>query len=846
MNDQDADDSSNARTREQLLVPSGYGRGSLYPGNHSEAYRYGYTDGFYEEDATNPVGPKILRAIRRGKWIILAVTVLTTVACGFFVYRVRPTFTASTIVEMAQEPSRSVGRGSESPDPENSVNINTKILMFSSRQLLEDVVTKLDLNDDTDFRNLSQNRPLLEMMDILLHRKRQDDRQTQPTRTHSMLELTDRRPTEQRRDAAGQYIEDPKLDKSVSILEGGLKVDHIQDTKALKISFTHPNQIIAARVANGLAEVFIQRNFEGKIDRFANTSAWLDQSTRELKAKVRQAEQALADYNKDHDIFSAQGSTSLASDKLLRLHEQALRAEMDFRIKQSLYEEVMKGRVADLPEAFSDPRVIEIQRQIDQLSVTASQLGVSYGPENPKVQETQQQINQLKEQIESSRKSLAAKIKSDYQRAESEYSFMKSAVEEAKSQAAQQDQASIQYNILKQDVDTARALYNEFLQKTSQANLEQAQQQNSIEIIRPARIPRQPDGPTKLIILLLGPIAGMLAGIGIAFVREQLDRTIRSSADIDQSVQLPLLGVIPSIAATRIRLLRGSSKKDRKAKQSPETVNGGGGAKATPGNSPRPFEFLPGLSRSSGLTSASGIAGLEQFQPQLHAAAAESYRALRTSILLSNSGSPPKIILFTSGQAGDGKTTTVINAAISFALQGSRVLVIDADLRKTPIENGQEITLGKGLSTYLSGDVEVDGLIQRLGIENLWLLPCGSSPPNPSELLGSEKMKSLLAGLAAKYDYIIIDSSPLSYVTDPVILSVMADAVILVVHSGKTSSDMLRLSHEMLTGVGANILGVVLNNIDIRHHPYKDLGPYAYYCNHEWSNTENRLSDLLN
>ena len=603
------------RGSEDSMTANAYPAISTYQGEYSDWYRYGHGDGYDEDTVPSPIAPILFRSIRRRKWLVLITAVLVTVLVAFFVYRIRPTFTASTMVEIGQESLKSLGP--TQVDPENSVNINTKILMFSARPLLEDVVVKLELNHNQDFLNLSSSRPLSEMVDMVLHRRVQENRPAiSPTRPLALPPLTEPGQADPKRDASGLYIEDPKLDRFVSILEGGLKVDHIQNTQALKISFTHPNPVIAATVANGLAEVFIQRNHQSKIDRFTTTSDWLDRSTQELKAKVQRAEQSLADYNRDHDIYTTQGTNSLTSDKLLRLHQEALRAEMDLQVKRSVYDEVVRGHVGDLPEAFSDPRTIELQKQINQLSVTAAQLSVSYGPDNPHLQEVQQQINKLQEQVGSGRKELAAKIKSDYQRAEADYKFAAAALEQAKSEAAQQDQASIQYNILKQDADTARSLYNEFLQKTNQANLEEAQQQqNNIDIIRPARIPKAPDGPPKSVILLLGPVLGVLAGIGIAFAREQVDRSVKTSEDVARFAQLPMLGAIPSIRAAKTRFLGKGGKKGRKAPRPLGLQAGNGNPDANPESRSSSYRFLPYPSGSSTLSSASEIAVLNQLQP---------------------------------------------------------------------------------------------------------------------------------------------------------------------------------------------------------------------------------------
>jgi capsular exopolysaccharide synthesis family protein len=209
--------------------------------------------------------------------------------------------------------------------------------------------------------------------------------------------------------------------------------------------------------------------------------------------------------------------------------------------------------------------------------------------------------------------------------------------------------------------------------------------------------------------------------------------------------------------------------------------------------------------------------------------AAEAYRVLRTSMLLSAADRPPKTILVTSGQAGEGKTTTAVNTAISLSQLGASVLIIDCDLRKPSTHKLLNVDHERGLSTYLSRDAEITGLIQRLPIGNLSLLPCGPIPPNPAELLSSNKMKNMLALLGERYDHILIDSPPLLSVADSVILSTMVDGVILVVHGGKSTRIAARRARQELASVGAKIFGVVLNNLDIKRDGYN-----YYYSRYEY------------
>ena len=207
-------------------------------------------------------------------------------------------------------------------------------------------------------------------------------------------------------------------------------------------------------------------------------------------------------------------------------------------------------------------------------------------------------------------------------------------------------------------------------------------------------------------------------------------------------------------------------------------------------------------------------------------------------MLLSAAGNPPKTILVTSGQPGEGKTTTAVNTAISLAQLGASVLIIDCDLRKPSAHKAFGVELSRGISTYLSRNIEIDDLIQKLPIPNLSLLPCGPIPPNPAELISSARMKEMLSMLAERYDHIMIDSPPLMNVTDPVILSTMVDGVILVVHGGKSTRDIVRRTRQELTSVGAKIFGVVLNNVDLKHDGYNDDYYDRYYSDYAQEGSE--------
>ena len=310
-------------------------------------------------------------------------------------------------------------------------------------------------------------------------------------------------------------------------------------------------------------------------------------------------------------------------------------------------------------------------------------------------------------------------------------------------------------------------------------------------------MPGAPISPRRGFTIFAALLLSTGIGIGLAFFLEYLDNTIKTVEDVGRYTQLPALSVIPAVAGSMPRKL---TAKGRKA------------IAATAGASERSQQLVT-------------------LDP--HSAAAEAYRVLRTSVLLSAAGQPPKTVLITSGQPGEGKTTTAINTAISLAQLGASVLIIDCDLRRPTTHTVLGVEHLQVLSTYLSQtQVTLDEVIQQLPIENLSLLPCGPIPPNPAELIISDRMKEMLKELSLRYDHIIIDSPPLINVTDPVILSTMVDGVILVVHGGKSTRDIVRRARQELATVGAKIFGVVLNNVDLRREGYDNYYYNRYYSNY--------------
>jgi capsular exopolysaccharide synthesis family protein len=744
---------------------------------------------------------EIWRKVRKRKWLILAVVVVATTIVTVESFRTKSIYVATAKVARNTDNQTAIKVGDTIFQTDDSERIKTDLLLLRTYPLLAKVVLRLKLDENPHFLEAGQRRSVWEAAQAIILRitgtARPEPAPTKP-------------------DSAGKLFEDnlsaeeiERLEPYIATLDGYLTVSQIEETNAIEISFTHTNPAITSMVANEVAQVFLEESNASRSARFSVSASWLDRTTRELKAQMEKAEAELASYSNSNNIFSTDEKQNLVIDKFSDLYGQWIKAETDRKFKQSLYEEVKQGRVAQLPEAFTDARTTQNKTQLGSLQVELTKLTALYGPENPNVVKVQNQIAELERQLAESTKNLEARIKADYERAIREERLMRDSLEAARAEAIQQNQAAIKYNILKQNVETAKSLYNDFLQKTNQAQIEQKQQQgNDLRIIEPARTPGAPTGPHRSRAILIGFLLSLAGGVGLALFLEYLDNTVKSVEDVSRATGLPTLALIPSMDAEAMRAVGGRKQRQAQKINSAATARSG---------------MLGGLAPRGLQPQGEKLATLGALSTVV-----ESYRMLRTSVLLSTAGAAPKTILVTSSQPGEGKTTTAVNTAISLAQLGSSVLLIDADLRRPAIHKAFKIQHTRGISNYLTGNTPVENLIVKLPIPNLSVLPCGPIPPNPAELISSDKMKELLRNMSQHYDHILIDSPPLISVTDPVILSTMVDGSILVVQAGRSARELVRRARQELAGVGAKIFGVVLNNVDFKREGYDDYDYYRY------------------
>jgi succinoglycan biosynthesis transport protein ExoP len=606
----------------------------------------------------------------------------------------------------------------------------------------------------------------------------------------------------------------------ISAFKSGLEVSLEPNTRVIDIHYRSPDKYLAARVVNALASVYVEQNFKTRFDSTMQTSDWLSGRLVDLQMKVETSQEKLVKYQKEHEILGIDEKQNITTSKLDELNKELTAAESTRMERESVYRLVQSGdpdsiaaasNITTTASSSASSLLQKLQEQHADLKIQIAQLGAQFGPSYPKLAQLADQLKEVDAQTEVERKKAVARLRGDYLAALAQERLLRTALDQQKQDANQLNESAIEYNFLKRDAETNRTLYENLLEKLKEAGLTAGLRSNNIRPVDLARVPAFPAEPNIFRNLAFGLALGLTTGIGLAFVLEGLDNTVRTVEQAQAVSLLPSLGIIP--------LGTGSAGQ-----------NGTG-------------------QRLSLATTKEAMELITKSRP--HCQMAEAYRALRTSLLLTSVGAPPKVILVTSALPEEGKTTTSINCAIVLAQKGARVLLIDADLRRPSIHRMLGVVPKTGLSNVLTGSANLQQATVRSSLlSTLFLLPAGTRPPNPAELLASIKMGDVLDELREQYDHIVIDTPPTLPVTDAVVMAARADAVILVTRAGSTTKHALRQARDILLQVNAKVSGVLLNAVNLHSPDYysyygqmRKIAHSYYHDNSEDDNPENGLGD---
>ena len=609
---------------------------------------------------------------------------------------------------------------------------------------------------------------------------------------------------------------EPTSDKNAAKLlknfQKNLKVDAVSGTRLIEVSYTDRNPKMAADVVNRLVSDFVEYTFQVRYNATNKATEFLRQQMVDLKSQVEKSQERAAQLEKDSGIFGQDEHHNIVLTRLEQLNNEVTTAEADRVIKQNIYKLSQSGNpelVASISggqggtgtsDILNSAAVINNLRQQEAtLNAEYADASSKYGPAYPRLIQLKERLDSVRTSIAKELRKMTDRAKNGYELAAARENAAKQAFADQKAVAARMNDKATDYLIAKHEADSSRVLYEQLLGKLKEADVLAGLHSSKLHVVDMARPPIHPSRPNVPLYLALGVVAGMGIGVICAFVAEAMDRTVRDVEGIEASTYIPVLGVTPqSVLPPKAGLKRLA----------------GGGPGRGDGNS-----LVESLRNPS---------------------VAEAFRSLRTSILLSQPGEPAKIVMVTSGMAQEGKSFTSLNLAAALARNGSRVLLVDADLRRGTLSRALDQDSGMGLSQVLSADVGPEDAYRMIDeIPGVTFLSAGKTPRCKSELLESELMSAVLENWRDRYDFVVIDTPPVLPVTDAVALSPKVDFVVVVVRFAVTNQQSILRTVRLLKNARAAQIGVLVNAMNVRSpefYRYYGSGGYDVYQNGDADN----------
>lgn len=591
--------------------------------------------------------------------------------------------------------------------------------------------------------------------------------------------------------------------EDISRYLGAIAIQPIRRTSLVTISATAEDPELAARMANRHATEYIEWVRENRIQQQAHGLSFLRQQADELRSKVAALEREMAEYAEANAIVAVNKDENITARRMSQLSELLTEATARRIEAEQAYLEAERGELS-AGAAFDDPSTLVMRSELAKLEAELSQLSAKFTDQYPRVQQLRSQVEGLRRTIGAQRAQIAMGLKAKFLAAQREEQNLREELQRQTSATFDLSKRQVQYNVLERELNSSRELLENILRQIKETSLTVESNSSNVSVVDYAVVPTRAVFPRKKFMLAIGVLVGLGLGVGLAFLCNYMDDSLRTPEEVLRVLSLPTLGVVPSFEIEAA-------------------------------NAPYGRGLLPAEPKLNDLPI--------MFTQNPQSLASEAYRTIRTAILLSQAGQPPRTILVSSAQSSEGKTTSSINLAASLASAGGRVVIIDADLRRPSMHRhfGRRREL-PGLVEVITGQRALEEVEIRDVVKRITYIPSGRIPPNPAELLGSLEMASLLDELSARYDYVIIDSPPVLPVTDAVILARYVDGVVLVVKSGNTPRRVVRDATQRLRVAGARFLGTILNDVDLTGGDYYYYNRY-YYSYHSEGGTSDGHDD---
>jgi succinoglycan biosynthesis transport protein ExoP len=588
---------------------------------------------------------------------------------------------------------------------------------------------------------------------------------------------------------------DPRFVGKLAPGEKPPTLDQLGGMLAGMIEHTDPE--IAALVVNGYAKTYEMYNLQERLGSTQSNTSFLSGQVDDLRKKLETTEKDLYEFRQTNGILSVslEDRQNILSQEVQKLSDAATRAKT-LRIELAAKRKQLvslrdKDPLADATIGRDGEKSLASVLKGNYLSevLKLRDLETKAGPQWPEVKQAKARLEKILSDLKREAGIMVRQVEAEYAAVQDTERNLQAALHKVTTDALELNKKELDYNRLKRDKETTQKLFDLVLGRLKESGIAQQLNTNNVRRLDDAEVPGYPVRPNARNNMALGLAIGLFGGLGLAFLLEFLDRTIKTQEDIERDIQVPFLGIIPVISQDGEK---GPREKD---------------AKPLPANRPKELYALD--------------------YPK--SAVAECCRGIRTNLLFTAADRPLRALLVTSSSPKEGKSTTAVSLAVTIAQSGKRVLVVDTDLRRPRLHRVFGISSQTGISTVIAGEAKVEDIIRSTDVPNLWVAPCGPTPPNPAELLHSEKFKEIAREFGERFDQVIFDSPPMAAVTDAAVLSQLCDGVVLVAKSFKTTRDMMMRAKKQLTDIGGRILGAVLNDVDLSRRGGSYGGYYYYY-----------------
>lgn len=729
------------------------------------------------------------RVIVKRKWVVVTFGGALILFVGIFSFLATPIYKAKTTLLIEEESSRILSIEDEFGYQRRALDLrfyNTQLKLLKSKSLAERVARKMNLLSRPEFgAGKKPKKSFFASLKGFISPKRKSEDEG----LKSQIPLN------------------PYFGVAAAV-QGGIEVSPISNTKLVEVSYRSPYPVLSADIVNSLAEEFISFSVEKRYETTQQASDFLSEQIAELREDLAAKERELQRYGQEKKLFFTSEKESTIVSKFAAVLDAYTQAQIDRINKEAAYREVKDLDVDSLPQFVNNTLIQTLKMDYARMKNEYEEMSKTFKSNYPKMIELKAKLDSMKEELKSEIKKAVDATESEYRSALKKEDSLEDLLETQRRDVVRMNSNAIFYNSLKIEVENMQRQLNSLIemQKNTQVSARLGGLKTSnISIIDKAEVPRNPVSPKKKKNLILAFLIGIFGGVGLCFLMEYLDNTVKGPEDVEELSGFPSLGVIPCLPP------EGMKKKKRYGYYS-KYKSSYSYSKEDPENE----ETLPDIKE---------IELINHLYPKFFIS--EDYRTVRTSILLSHAESPPKSIVFTSALPKEGKTATLANMAVAFSQLNEKVLVVDADLRKPRLHRIFKVKNIGGLSGYLTGKVSIEDAVQKTNVENIWLIPSGPIPPNPSELLNSEKMKGMMDELKRGYDVVMLDTAPMLAVVDGVIISSLGDSTVFIIQAGKTTRKPFLQAVEELKRAKAKVIGVVFNEVKAKGEGY--YSPYYHH-----------------